>query len=105
LLNGPYAAQLKGLVALLDALTPESAPALVRWVSRAIELRRADYGTRHDVLALIGEEIATFRIRHGLAPFDDSLPGEPPTAFEQIRFILTGVGVGEVECEDAGAAP
>lgn len=92
LLEGPYSAQLTELSTMLKTLSRESAPALVDWVEYADWLQQADYNTRHNVLAIIGEEIANFRITEGLAPFDDSLWGEPATAFEQIRFVLTGVG-------------
>ena len=94
LFNGPYSAQLAELDSMLKALSPESAPALVDWVEYADWLQQADYNTRHNTLSVIGDEIARFRVRQGLAPFDDSLPflNEPPTAFEQIRYILTGVG-------------
>ena len=92
LLDGPYSAQLAPLVQMLKCLTPESAPALTDWVEHADWLQQADYNTRQDTLAIIGEDIATLRIKEGYAPFDDSLPGETPTAFEQIRFMLTGVG-------------
>lgn len=92
LLSGPYSAQIAELVAMLKTLEPNRAEALVDWVEHADWLQQADYSTRHNVLAIIADAIETWRIRHGLAPFDDSLPGEPPTAFEQIRFMLTGVG-------------
>ena len=39
-------------------------------------------------LGMIGTAIARLRIRNGLPPFDDSLPGEPPTVFEIIRTEL-----------------
>lgn len=91
LLNGPYSVQLAPLVQMLKAITLESASALTDWIEHADWLQQADYNTRHNTLAIIADSMATFRIRHGMAPFDDSLPGEPPTAFEQIRFMLTGV--------------
>lgn len=91
LLSGQYASRLADLIATLKAISPETAPALVDWVEHADWLQGADYNTRHNVLAIIGDAIADYRIKQGLAPFDDSLWDEEPTAFEQIRFMLTGV--------------
>lgn len=92
LLSGPYSAQLAELVLMLKAMGDGTAPALVDWVEHADWLQQADYNTRYNTLALIGDAIAVHRVRSGLAPFDDSIMGEPPTAFEQIRYMLTGVG-------------
>ena len=82
--------EFRSLFAILDDLNPSSPTALIAWAAN-VELQQAD---KHDVLAVIGDKIATFRIEQGLAPFDDSLPftDEPPTAFQIIRFHLTGVG-------------
>lgn len=90
--NGPHGQEVKALLQLLDNLTASSAGALVGYVMHARWLRDADYNTRLDVLSLVGTAIARFRIRNGLPPFDDSLPPEPPTAFELVRHLLTGVG-------------
>lgn len=89
LLNGTYSVQLHELVAILKS---PSGGELVDWIEHADWLQQADYNTRHNTLSIIADSIATWRIRHGLAPFDDSVMGEPPTAFEQIRYMLTGVG-------------
>lgn len=95
LLEGPHGREVKALLMLLDSLTASSAGALVSYVVKARWLQEADQGTRLDVLSIVGTAIARFRVRSGLPPFDDSLPftNEPPTAFEQIRLLLTGVGV------------
>lgn len=94
LLEGPHGREVKALLLLLDNLTASSAGALVSYVLKANWLRQADQNTRLDVLSIVGTAIARFRVRQGLPPFDDSLPfsDEPPTAFEQIRKLLTGVG-------------
>lgn len=94
LANGPHGREVVALIQLLDTLTASSANALVSHVMKAEWLRSADLNTRLDVLSIVGTAIARFRVRNGLPPFDDALPfsGEPPTAFEQIRKLLTGVG-------------
>lgn len=91
---GPHGREVAGLLLLLNNLTASSAGALVSYVLKANWLRQADQNTRLDVLSIVGTAIARFRVRSGVPPFDDSLPfsDEPPTAFEQIRKLLTGVG-------------
>lgn len=92
--NGPYGREIRALLQLLDSLTATSAPALIEYVTKANWLLDADKGTRLDVLSIISTAIARLRVRNGLAPFDDSIPfsEEPPTAFQVIRKLLTGVG-------------
>ncbi len=94
LLAGPHGREVGAFVQLLDTLSTSSAPALVQYVMKARWLIEADYNTRLDVLSLVGTAIARFRVRNGLPPFDDSIPfmGEAPTAFQQIRKLLTGAG-------------
>lgn len=92
LLAGPYGANIRALEKLLNDLSGSSPIALVKYVQRAAWLRNAGDDTRHHVLSLVAEAIIRFRVRNGLSPFDDSLLDEPPTSFEQIRSILTGVG-------------
>jgi hypothetical protein len=93
LLTGQYGEQVRTLFKILNDLSASPPGALVEWIKHS-QLDKADYNTRHNVLAIIGRSIARHRIRQGLAPFDDSLPfsDEQPTVFEQIRTILTGVG-------------
>lgn len=92
--QGPHGREVSSLLQLLETLSASSAPALVQYVMKARWLIEADYNTRLDVLSLVGTAIARFRVRNGLPPFDDSIPfiGEAPTAFQQIRKLLTGVG-------------
>lgn len=90
LLSGPHGAQVKGLFQILDSLTPSSPPALMSYLAKCQWFVSADYGTRYDILSIIDARIMRFRVREGLAPFDDGLPDEPPTAFCIIRHHLTG---------------
>jgi hypothetical protein len=91
LLNGPHGQEIQKLLGVLEELSLSPPMALVDMVERS-PLRQADYTTRHDVLSIISSAIIRFRIREGLAPFDDAIFDEPATAFEQIRWLLTGVG-------------
>ena len=92
LLEGPLSREYKALLLLVGSLAPESAPALVSYVQRCEWLKGSDLNTRHIILSVVDDAIVRLRMVHGLAPFDDSLPGEEPTAFERIRKHLTGVG-------------
>lgn len=92
LLEGVFGREYQGLLLLLSSLTPDSAPALVAYVERCDWVQKLDRAGRQTVLSVIGDRIMKLRITHGLAPFDDSLPGEEPTAFERCRKMITGVG-------------
>lgn len=88
ILEGPHAKDYRGLLILVNSLTPESAPALVRYIQHCEWLRRADRSISRTALTVIDDAITLLRVRHGLHPFDDSIPGETPTAFEIIRAEL-----------------
>jgi hypothetical protein len=87
LLAGPYGACARPLVAFLNALTLDQAPELITLVECG-PWRSADPETRYQILRRIDSSIARARERAGLAPFDDALPDEPPTAFQIIREAL-----------------
>jgi hypothetical protein len=57
-------------------------------IEQAQSWRHADVGTRFLVLHLIDQAIIRRRERDGLPPFDDTLPGKPPSAFLIIRNML-----------------
>lgn len=88
ILEGPHARDYRGLLLLVGSLTPDSAPALVQYVQRAAWLQAADREVRRTALTVIDDAIVLLRVKHGMSPFDDSLPDEPPTAFEEIRAAL-----------------
>jgi hypothetical protein len=90
LLKGPHAKEIKGLFQILDSMTASSAPALMSYLAKCQWFVSADYGTRHDILYVVDTSIMRFRIRQGLSPIDDGLPGEPPTVFCIVRHHLTG---------------
>lgn len=90
LLKGAHGEEIKGLLQVLDSLTPISPPVLISYLVKCRWFVNADCSTRHDILWVIDTAIMTFRIRQGLSPFDDGLPGEPPTVLCIIRHHLTG---------------
>ena len=84
---GPHGAAVRALREFLAAMKLGDASALVAAVENG-PWRDADADTRHEVLCLVDHAIIALRERSGLPPFDDRLPGQPPTAFEIIKGIL-----------------
>ena len=87
LLAGPHGRSLQQLIRFLETMTVRDAPALIALVKLG-QWQRTDPNTRLDVLSLIDEHIIKLREVHGLAPIDDGLTDEDPTAFQQIREML-----------------
>ena len=84
-LGGPHGGALQALIAFLK--TMKCGDALIEHV-RAGDWKAADGDTRFLVLHLVNAAIVRLREERGLAPFDDALPSEPPTAFQIIRELL-----------------
>jgi hypothetical protein len=89
LLEGQYRIPFLRLSRVLRRMTIEDGAALVEHVEQAQWMVEADRLTRYIVLAAISDKIVKLRIQNGYAPFDDSLPGELPTAYEIIRAKLS----------------
>jgi hypothetical protein len=87
-LAGPHGAQLSELMTLLNRLEPSSAAPLLAFIRRS-DWSSVNYDTRLTVLHQINDRITRMRERHGLAPFDDPLPGQPDNVFRIVRAILT----------------
>jgi len=87
-----HGVKLETLMKMLKNLTIESSDNLVDYIESADWLIQADAHSRITILSYIDNAIIRLRIRHGLAPFDDALPGEEDlTVFQIIRKILTGI--------------
>jgi hypothetical protein len=86
LLAGPHGEALHELISFLDSMTLSDAEGLL---SRAERWSRADAPVRFEVLNLIDMAIVSLREDNDLPPFDDALPGEPPSAFLIIREMLS----------------
>jgi hypothetical protein len=78
----------ENLESMLKGLTLESGGELIDYCKHR-EWNYTEECRPCDVLAAIDDAIVKLRVIHGMPPMDDSLPGEEPTAFEQIRKILT----------------
>lgn len=87
LLAGPFGEQATSLSAFLKQMSIEEAPSLLHLVEQA-NWNVAPRKVRQEVLSWCATAISDLRIVNGLAPFDDSLMGEPPTGFEQLRALL-----------------
>ena len=87
-LLGLHGGVLERLMVQLKEL--RTARELVNFIS-AQDCSVVDDDTRAIVLHQINRAITTLRERQGLAPIDDALPGEPLTAFQIIREIITKV--------------
>jgi len=92
LLEGPHAEHFQKLCKFLDQMTLNDAGILIDAVKDSVWLSETDQRAKNDALRLIDNTIIKLREEAGLAPFDDSLMGEPPNAYLVIRKILTGVG-------------
>jgi hypothetical protein len=88
LLDGPYGKDVQGIKLFLDTMSLSSSAALVRLVNASAWMREAPADVRHEVLSMIDASIVRLREKNGMPPFDDALPHEPPTAFQQIREML-----------------
>jgi hypothetical protein len=93
LLDGEHGAQVRELLALLKQLDPDSAPSLLAMLWRFDWFAHADLNTRHKILALIDTACCRVRVRAGLAPIDDPLPGAPDNVFLVCRRHLCIEGV------------
>jgi hypothetical protein len=88
MLAGPNGNDWRILSTILRRLTIDDSEALIEHIKGARWLLDADLRTRQIALALIANRIINLRLENGLSPMDDSLPGEPLTAFEIIRAEL-----------------
>ena len=87
-LMGPKKIEWLELTRVLRRMTIEDSAPLINHVRQAKWLHDADLDTRYVALSVIASAIVRLRTVNGYDPFDDSLPGEEPTAFEIIRGIL-----------------
>jgi hypothetical protein len=84
-LAGSHGEQLVALIAALEHITRHDDGELVQL---AAPWRCADADARFFVLRLIDDRLVKLCEAAGLPPFDDPLPGEPASAFLQIREML-----------------
>lgn len=88
LLAGEFGREVKDLLSFVRTMTLSSAPALITLVEKAAWIRSMPLDDRHSLLQEIGHRITLLRLREGLPPFDDALPGEEPKAFETLKELV-----------------
>ena len=88
-LRAAHGEHVDNLLAVLRAAKLAHAASIINHIEGAEWLRSAGADTRYTALNLIADAIAALREKNGLPPFDDSLWGEFPTAFEAIRELLS----------------
>lgn len=93
MLEGPNGSEYRALLVLLSSLAPSSANALTSYVYRCTWVKKLAHKEKMIVLRAISDSIIRLRQSMGLAPFDDALPGEEPTAFELIRDYVLDLGL------------
>jgi hypothetical protein len=63
-------------------------PVQVLGLAAAVDWASIDYATRLTVLHELNTAITAFRVKRGLEPIDDNLPGQPDTPFRTIKAML-----------------
>jgi hypothetical protein len=87
-LEGPNGAGWRLLRDRLDVTTIHNARELPAFIEQQDWLTYGDLDTRQNALGIIAAHIILLRLSNGMAPMDDSLPGEELTLFEIIRHQL-----------------
>ena len=85
ILKGPHAVELKMLPAFLYTMTLSAAPFLLHGLEAHGWYLHLDIETRRVIFRMIDNAICRCRVRNGLAPMDDPLPGEPDNVFRIVR--------------------
>jgi len=85
LLEGPWSAQIRKLIAFLHKMQIEDGPLLLALLDELDYFQTADRNLRFHILAEIDDAIMMLRICNGLSPIDDALPGESLTIFQRVK--------------------
>jgi hypothetical protein len=88
IIDGKYQVEIIMLLRLLRR-TPD-AGRLLQWINDAKWLLDADLKVRQNVLSWIDDALVRYHVRHGLAPYNDGLPGEDDPPFVVARKLLVG---------------
>jgi len=86
-LVGPHGAVLSELFRMFSNLKHVQ-PAQLIGLVHSIDWASIDYNTKLTVIHEINTAITAFRVKRGLEPIDDNLPGDPDTAFRTIKAIV-----------------
>jgi hypothetical protein len=86
-LAGPHGAMVERLMFILRELTLKSAPLFLAYI-KGVDWSAVDANTRFVCLHEIDHTVIRMRERHGMAPFDDPLPGQRENVTRQIKAHL-----------------
>jgi len=86
-LFGPHGTVLSELFRMLQNLQHLQPAQLIRY-AQSIDWNSIDYDTKLVVVHEINSAITAFRMKRGLEPIDDNLPGDPDTPFRTIKAIV-----------------
>jgi hypothetical protein len=86
-LAGPHGTVLSELFRMFKNLQHVQPSQLIGFVD-SIDWSSIDYVTRLTVLHEINNAITSYRLKRGLEPIDDALPGDPDTPFRAIKAIV-----------------
>ena len=86
-LAGPHGAVLGELFRMFRNLQHIRPSQLIGFVG-SIDWASINYATRLTVLHEVNNAITAYRVKRGLEPIDDNLPGQPDTPFRTIKAIL-----------------
>jgi hypothetical protein len=86
-LAGPHGSVLNELFRVLANLKHMQPAQLIGYV-QSIDWAAIDYNTKLVVIHECNNAITTLRVKHGLEPIDDNLPGDPEIPFRTIKAIV-----------------
>ena len=88
--TGEHGKRLWRLHATLGHFGIEDAAKMREYVQREVNswLGAQPFDIRYEALRLIGDRITRIRLRAGLVPFDDPLPGQPDAMFQIVKRML-----------------
>ena len=69
-------------------LSPDNTNEFVGYIAKQRWLLEAEISIRRLALSFLANRLMNMRLEQGLAPLDDSLPGEPDNLFITIRTLL-----------------
>ena len=86
-LAGPHGTVLSELFRMFENLQNVQPSQLIGFAD-SIDWASIDYATRLTVLHEVNNAITAYRVKRGLEPIDDNLPGQPDTPFRMIKAIV-----------------
>ena len=83
-----YFSQWNEFTARVLDLSPDNTTEFVGYIAKQRWLLEAEISIRRLALSFLANRLIRLRLEQGLAPLDDSLPGEPDNLFITVRTLL-----------------